>query len=443
MAIENFSIDYRTKHPGSAALYDLAELVFAGGGATHSSRILEPFRPYITRALGSRKWDIDGNEYIDYVLGHGALILGHSHPAIVRAVQEQMAKGVHYGENHELEVTWAELIKKMMPIAERVEFFASGQEANLMALILARSFTGRKRILRFEENFHGWAGEVAPEGSAGVISPEVTVIPMNDLNRVERELATEKYALLMTEGGGAHMAGQIPWDKNFIRGLSALTRKYGTLWLIDEVVTGFRDARGGWQEIMDVKPDLTSLGKCTGGGLPLGALIGPAAIFKPLNPQTSRDQLVRHTGTWNANPLVCAAGSTACQLYLNGEPQQKANDLGAYFREMGNEVLKERKISGCLYGRSIIHLYLGTFDRETMDKDMPPTSDVKKIMDPKMGAVKNRLCLHLLQRGIATMGGRLFILSAAHTREDIRKTMVVFGEAFDEMVAEGTIPLKV
>lgn len=439
MVGENIVEAYMMKHPGSLARHERAVRFFSAAGATHSGRVLEPFRPYISHARGSKKWDVDGNEYIDYVMGHGALILGHSHPAVVQAAQEQLAKGVHYGENHELEVEWAELIRTMMPAAERVEYCACGQEANLMGLRLARTFTKRKRILRFEENFHGWASEVAPENSAGVVSPEVTIIPMNDLNRVEKELATEEYAIIMTEAGGAHMAGQVPWNALFMDAISSLSKKYGTVWLMDEVVTGFRDARGGWQEIIGVKPDLTSLGKCVGGGIPVGLVIGRADIFEALNQKMTADQGIKHTGTWNANPVLCAAGVAACKLYLNGEPQRKANELGAYFREKGNEVLKALKISGHLYGRTIIHLYLGPFDNEPEDYTRPPTRDIKKMLDPKTAAARSRLCLHLLQRGVATMGGRFFILTAAHSKEDIDKTMGAFSDALNAMAGEGIL----
>ena len=149
VTVENVVDEYRKSHPESESLHKRAVEFFAGNGATHFIRILEPFRPYITRAIGSKKWDVDGNEYIDYVMGHGALILGHSHPLIVQALQEQAARGVHYGENHELEVEWAELIKSMMPWMEKVEFFACGNEANMMAVRLARLFTGRKKVLRY------------------------------------------------------------------------------------------------------------------------------------------------------------------------------------------------------------------------------------------------------------------------------------------------------
>ncbi len=436
---ESLVEQYKQTHPGSQKLHDRAVKVFSANGATHGARILEPFRPYITHAKGSRKWDVDGNEYIDYGMGHGGLILGHSHPAIVQAVQEQMAKGVHYSENHELEVEWVELIKKLMPMVERTEFCACGQEANIMAIRLARIFTGRKKVLRFEENFHGWADEVVSKGAAGVVAPEVTIIPMNELNKVEEELAKKEYAIIMTEGGGAHMAGQIPWDTEFIHALSGLTKKYGTLWLIDEVVTGFRDAPGGWQSLVGVTPDMTTLGKCVSGGLAVGAVVGRADIFEAFNPKTPLERRIRHTGTWNANPLLCSAGVTACKLYLDGEPQKRAYELGVYLRDQGNKVLKKLNISGRLYGRSIVHLYLGPIDYEPSDPNLPPTKDVKKIINPAMVTLRSQLCLHLLQRGIATLGARFFVLSAAHTKEDIEQTIDAFGSALDDIVAEGIL----
>ena len=236
------------------------------------------------------------------------------------------------------------------------------------------------------------------------------------------------------------MDGQIPWDTDFIRALSGVTQKHGTVWVVDEVVTGFRDATGGWQSIVGIKPDLTTLGKCIGGGLPVGAVVGRADIMDVLNSKLPMERRIGHTGTWNANPLSCSAGIAACKLYLSGEPQKKACELADYLREKGNKVMKERNISGHLYGRSMVHLYLGPFDYEPAGPTVPPTKDVKRIMDPQMSALKTELCLHLLQRGIATMGGRFFILSAAHTMEDIDQTVEAFGSALDVLVAEGGVP---
>jgi len=437
MTVANIVEEYIRTHPKSQNLHERAKKSFTINGATHMNRLLDPFRPYITHAKGSRKWDVDGNEYIDYVLGHGALILGHCHPAIVQAVQEQMAKGVHYGENHELEVEWAELIKDMMPSIERVEFCACGQEANMMAVRLARMFTGRRKILRFVEGFHGWADELVDPESPGIVADEVTIIPGHDLNRVEKELATKEYAILITEGGGAHMAGQAPWDADFVRALPDVAHKYGTVWLLDEIVTGFRDSPGGWQAVIGVKPDVTTLGKCVTGGLAGGVVGGRADIFDVLKPKAPPQPSHRRSGTWNANPLVAAAGIAACKLYKNGEVQRRVNQLGTYLREKGNPVLKKCGISGRLYGRSIIHLYLGPIDYEPSDDTMPPTGDINKLM---AGApTKARLCLHLLHRGVATLGGKMFILSAAHNEEDIDQTIKALSDSLVAMVEEGTL----
>ena len=436
MPVKNIVEEYIRTHQGSQKLHGQAEKIFAADGATHTSRILIPFRPYITHARGSRKWDVDGNEYIDYVLGHGALILGHGHPDVVRAVQEQMSKGTHYGDNHELEIEWAELIQSMMPAMKRIEFFACGQEANMMAIRLARIFTDRRKILKFAENFHGWADElIAP--APGVVSDEVKVIPGHDLDRLEEELATKEYAILFLEGGGAHMAGQIPWENDFVRALPGLTEKHGTVFLIDEVVTGFRDSPGGWQATIGVTPDLTSLGKCVSGGLPVGALGGRADIMDILKPKTPTEPLVRHSGTWNANPLTAAAGVAACKLYAGGEVHRKASQLCAYLQQKGNQVLKERGIAGRLYGRTIAHLYLGPIDYEPSDDTLPPTKDIQKLIG--RSEAKTRLCLHLLYRGVSTMGGRTFVLSAVHTEDDIDQTAKAFGDSLDAMIAEGIL----
>ena len=436
---EDLIKEYKKTHPLSQKLHERAVKVFAANGATHQSRILKPFRPYITHAKGSRKWDVDGNEYIDFVMGHGTLILGHSHPAIVQAVQKQMAKGVHYGENHELEVEWAELVKSMLPMAERVEFCSCGQEANMMAIRLGRAFTGRRKVLRFEENYHGWADELAQRGCAGAVADQVNVIPFNNINKLEEELAKKEYAVFLTEGGGGHMDGQVPMDIDFVRALSDLAHKYGTVWVLDEVVTGFRDAPGGWQSIVGVRPDLTTLGKCVGGGLPVGAVAGRADIMEGLNPETTYERRIGHPGTWNANPLLSSAGIAACKLYQGGEPQREARQRADYLREKGNKVLKERNVNGRLYSRTIVHFYLGPIDYEPPDDTMPPTRDIKKIVAPMAAAMQSRLCLHLLHRGVATMDGEIFILSAAHTKEDIDQTIEAFSDSLDAMIAEGTL----
>jgi glutamate-1-semialdehyde 2,1-aminomutase len=437
--VDKLADEYRNFRPESQKLHERALEHFGALGATHMGRIFDPFLPYITHAKGSRKWDVDGREYIDYFMGHGALILGHSHPEIVRAVQDQVARGVHFSSNHALEVEWAELIKDLVPMAEKIEFCACGQEANMMAVRLARIFTGRRKILRFHEHYHGWADELAQPG-AGIETEDVMLIP-HDPEALEAQLATGKYAALFTEGGGGHMGGMIPIDPEFVRTIPELARKYGTIWVLDEVVTGFRDAPGGYQEMIGVRPDLTILGKCVAGGMPAGAVAGRRDILELFNPVTAKERWVMHGGTWNATPLAAAAGIAALKLYKDGEPQRMANEIAAYLRKQANALFKEKGVNARLYGRSIGHLYLGENDYDPDDDTMVPVKTAQKIIDQEnaMRSVRTRLSLHLQHRGIATALGRMFIHSAAHNREDIDQTVAALSDSIDAMIAEDTL----
>jgi glutamate-1-semialdehyde 2,1-aminomutase len=306
-----------------------------------------------------------------------------------------------------------------------------------MAIRLSRLFTGRKKILRIEQHFHGWADELTmPGGSAGVVTDGVTAVPC-DIRQIEKELSSGEYAILMVEGGGALM-GQVPIDFDFVRALPPLAHRYGTLWHLDEVVTGFRDPVGCFQTRVGVRPDLTSLGKIVGGGLSVGALVGRADIMEAFSPRTPEEKRVKHTGTWNANPLTGAAGIAALRCFEGWEPQKKAAKLGDYLREKGNHALAKKGINACLYGRnSIIFIYIGRLEMQPRDEAMPPTEDVNKMVG--MLATKARLSHHLLQRGIATMLGRWFILSSAHREDDIDKTVVGLTDSLETMLAEGTI----
>jgi len=171
----------------------------------------------------------------------------------------------------------------------------------------------------------------------------------------------------------------------------------------------------------------------------VGVIVGRADVLEAFNQKTPAKQNIRHSGTWNGNPLLCSAGRAACKLYLNGEPQRKANELGAYLRDQGNKVLREKNISGRLHGRNMPHLYLGPIDYEPTDPTLPPTRSVQQIMNPAMTPIRNELCLRLLHRGIATMGAKRFILSGVHTKEDVDQTIGAFSAALDDMVADGTL----
>ena len=166
---------------------------------------------------------------------------------------------------------------------------------------------------------------------------------------------------------------------------------------------------------------------------------GRSEVLDVLNPKGPPELRIRHTLTWNSNPIQCAAGVAACREYLSGAVQARAAALGAHVREKGNEILASRRVSGRLYGRTIIHLYLGRIECEPDDVLSPPTASVAHIMDPAQARIKSDLCLRLLQRGVATMGARMFIMSAVHDNEAIDRTMTVFGSCLEDMIADGVI----
>jgi glutamate-1-semialdehyde 2,1-aminomutase len=273
----------------------------------------------IERALGARVWDVDGNEYVDYVGSWGPMILGHAHPEVVAAVQEAAARGTSYGTPNPLEVELAEEIVAAMLSIERLRFVNSGTEAAMSALRVARGFTGRPKIIKLAGGYHGHADALlvrAGSGAAGIGRPtsagvteataaDTLVAPYNDLDAVARLLDEHRgqVAALIVEPVAANM-GVVPPADGYLAGLRRLTADAGTLLIFDEVITGFRVARGGAQALYGVTPDLTVLGKIIGGGLPVGAYGGRADVMAMVAP----DGPVYQAGTLSGNPLAMAAG---------------------------------------------------------------------------------------------------------------------------------------
>src|SRR5262245_37947048 len=273
---------YRAEFAGSARRYEQARQVFPAG-VTHDLRYMEPFPVYIDRQCGSRKWDVDGHELVDYWSGHGAMLLGHSHPDVVAAVQSQVAKSTHAGGCHDLEIEWGEWVKKLVPSAERVRFTGSGTEATLMGLRLSRIHTGRPKFLKFAGHFHGWHDAVSvgsdppydnlsvpgvPEGMAA----NTVVIAPNNVDLLESTLKADPLiGAVILEPTGGHW-GAVPIRGPFLKSVRELTLKFGQLLIFDEVITGFRVAPGGAQERYGVTPDMTTMAKILAGGLPGGAL---------------------------------------------------------------------------------------------------------------------------------------------------------------------------
>ncbi len=301
----------------SAELMSRAARLFPGGvnSPVRAFRAVGGVPRVIERASGARLWDADGNQLIDYIGSWGPMILGHAHPAVIAAVTEAASRGTSFGAPNPGEVALAEELVAAMPSIEQLRFVSSGTEAAMSAVRLARAFTGRDRIIKMAGGYHGHAdallvragsGASGMPASAGVTTgatADTLVAEYNDLDAAERLLGHGDVAALIVEPVAANMGVVLPVN-GYLAGLRRLTAEHGTLLIFDEVITGFRLARGGAQELYRVRPDLTVLGKIIGGGLPVGAYGGSAAIMglvAPLGP-------VYQAGTLSGNPLAMAAG---------------------------------------------------------------------------------------------------------------------------------------
>lgn len=440
---------YRDRFPTSARLFEQGRAVFPNG-VTHDSRFMKPYPVYIDRSLGSKKYDVDGHEIIDYWMGHGSLLLGHSHPAVVEAVTQQAARGTHLGANHQLELEWAECIRRLMPSVERVRFTNSGTEATLMALRLARIVTGRQKVLKFLGHFHGWHDWLMPAADAPydtVAMPGVTdgvlqdlvVVPPNDLNAVAKALDEHQPACLILEGTGGHWS-LVPMRNNFLQAIRKLTAERGVLLIFDEVITGFRVSPGGSQVHYGIKPDLTTMAKVLAGGLPGGAVGGRADVMNALEFDNPHGRKMRHPGTYNGNPLSAAAGIAALQIVEQGEATKRANELGRQLRSALNDVFAQKSVNWVAYGEFSMLSVLTDYDgpRPTDDAFIPCDNRLDKLDCKRDPVLSHAFRAALLLNGIDFFGWRA-MLSAAHTEDDIAKTATGFSRAIDLLRKDGLV----
>ena len=411
------------------------------GGITHDVRYQEPFPLYITRAAGARKWDADGHELIDYGMGHGALILGHAHHEVMRAVADQLRDGTHFSASHPLEIAWGERVVRLVPSAELVRFVSSGTEATMMAIRLARAFTQRDLILRFEGHFHGW-NDYASVGMAPASANTLPGIPDSvresmlsvpqDLNAVEEQLQSGRVAGLILEPTGASYA-TIPITTDFLRGLRELCSRYGTVLIFDEVIGGFRWSPGGVQGKVGVMPDLTTLAKIVAGGLPGGAVTGRRDIMEQLRFKDKAwnvEHKILHNGTFNANPLSAAAAITTLDLVADGEVQAFADDQASKLRRGFNQVLNRLEVEGVAWGdSSVFHLILGVPAAARGDGDLrDPGLPAMQLKKGTPANVDQAFHLAMLHEGVHVFhGGGL--LSIGHDDAVLEDTLAAFERA--------------
>jgi len=436
--------EYADARPKSKALYERA-LKMMPSGAAHDGRVFSPFPFYVARADGARKWDVDGHEYLDCWSGHGALMLGHNHPAIVKAITEQAARGLHYSAGSELEVRWAELVRAIVPGAERVRFTLTGTETTALAVRVARAFTGRDHIIKFEIHFHGVhdmfvSAVKAPfeiPASAGVPASTLSttlVARCNDIAHV-RELMDEHpvAAIILEPAGGRQMT--VPTNPAFLRALREETTKRGTVLIFDEVVTGFRMAAGGAQEYFGVTADLTCLAKAVAGGLPGAALVGRADIMDMIaftgDAKRDRTKRVADQGTYSGTPLVAAAAIAQLEILKTGEVQRELNRKGDRLRAGLNQALKARGVRGCAYGgASLFRIFLGADAAELGLEDW--TLDTARLDRGMGGALAGALHLALLVNGVdINRGNSNGWMNGAMTDKDIDQIV----DAFDRSIA--------
>ena len=448
--------DYVARRPVSATWFRRAREVL-GGSVGHDLRHFEPIPLYIERGAGSRKWDVDGNEYIDFLGGNGALLLGHAPAEILSAITETVQRGTHFGNDHPLHIEWAELVQSLIPSAERVRFVNSGTEATLLALRLARAFTGHNRILRFDGHFHGWHDDVVhgfqppfdADGSLGVpphVRDQMIAIPDGDLNLVESVFSrAHDIAAVILEPSGASW-GRVPLDPDFLHGLRELTTRHNIPLIFDEVVTGFRFSPGGAQQLYNVVPDLTSLAKIVAGGMPGGAVVGCTEIMSLFDftgdAHHDRHQRVVHFGTFNASPLAAAAGIAALQRIATGEPTHAANAVTQQLHRAWNKVLGDFGIAGYVYGPcSTIHVYFET-DPDRV-RDASTADDLHTTDAARLKSMPAELILEyqrqLRYRGIDIMSSTGGVVSAVHTQQDVEQATDVFTQTIAALLEKNLI----
>jgi len=410
------------------AAVETARRVMPAGGFGNVS-----YDVVIARGQGSRVWDVSGNEYIDYLLGSGPMIVGHSHPEVVAAVQAQVAEGMTFFANNAAGIRLAEVIVEAVGCAEKVRFVSTGSEADLYAMRVARAFRKRDKILKFEGGYHGMSDfslmSLAPKrtanfpqaipDSAGVpksIADEMLVAPFNDLEVVKslvREHKDELAGIIVEP-----CQRLIPPKPGFLEGLRKIADDNGLVLIFDEVVTGFRYAYGGAQAYYGVTPDLCTLGKAIGGGFPLAAIAGRAEIMAHFDKDAvTEENFVMQIGTLSGNPVAAVAGLKTLEILQRPGAYEKIFATGRALMDGYRRMLADAGIAAQVAGEPPMFDLIFT-DREVVDYRTA-------MGDPAMNKRLHRL---MLERGVLKSENKHYI-SLAHDERDVKDTLAAFEES--------------
>ena len=420
----------RMKTIRSDQLFEKAQKLIPGGvnSPVRAFKSVGRVPVFIQKALGSKMWDIDGNEYIDYVGSWGPMILGHAHPAILDAIRKAAVDGTSFGAATEREVEMAELISSIMPSIEMVRMVNSGTEATMSAIRLARAFTGKEIIIKFEGCYHGHADSFLIKAGSGAMTlgvPDSPGVPKaignatlnaryNDIPSVEKliDAHQNQIAALIVEPVVGNM-GCVPPNAGFLKGLRSLCTKHNIVFILDEVMTGFRVSLGGAQELYSIKPDLTTMGKIIGGGLPVGAYGGKREIMKlvaPLGP-------MYQAGTLSGNPLAMAAGFSVLRI-LKGDPTiyQLLEEKSARLEQGLRSIIKKHDLP-------LTHNRVGSMFTLFFTKERVTDYDTAKSCNTNSFS---RYFSSMLDQGIYVAPSQFeaAFMSTAHSDQDIDRTIV-------------------
>jgi glutamate-1-semialdehyde 2,1-aminomutase len=420
----------RTLSEAERSLAETAQRVLPAGGFGNVSHDI-----ILAQGRAGRVWDVSGNEYVDYLLGSGPMIVGHAHPEVVEVVQNVAATGTTFFANNEYGIRLAAEIVEAVPCAEKVRFVSTGSEADLYAMRLARAYKERDKILKFEGGYHGMSDyglmSLAPKrvsnfpqpipDSAGIprsLRDEILVAPFNDLEIVAsliREHKSELAGIIVEP-----FQRLIPPAAGFLEGLRKLADQNGLVLIFDEVVTGFRFAYGGAQAYCGVTPDLCTLGKAIGGGFPLAAIAGRADIMAHFDKSAvAEDRFLLQIGTLSGNPIAAAAGLKTLEILKRPGAYEQIFQTGRALMDGYAEILKRQRVAARLLGAEPM------FDVVFADRDM---KDYRSAMGDEV--LLKRLNALLRERGILKSESKYY-LSLAHTAQDVAVTL----EAFDASIA--------